>query len=1131
MINKTFRRLALGAAAVTVAGVVVPVALAQSASAATTTTLSVAPTTDYTVTGGPASFAVTPTPALAAGQSIYYDIYSGPDASTAQPFLGTVCTAPVAPATAWTCGFTAGATPGTDHIHFFAAATGGATYSASDPSVDGTAVVAGAVNSVTIAPTTAHQAQGVYQNYQVTATDSGGRPVPGATITITATQSNATGGVAGDLSILTSGASTARSTAFYGVDTPSPAGTNGTATGTVTTGDGTAIGANAEPAGQGTVNVASKVTGTVAINASGGAGISSNATQTVDAGTANDVTTVTLTPTSQSVFVGDTVTEIATLKNAQGDLVGGVTPSGFVTGANTGATVGTTQTTGAGTSTLTYTASSAGSDTLTGYVNQTNHSVNTGGLDAGEPSGTASITVSSSLASPVLTNSCSGASTTGNPTHDGTCAVAASAGNQTVTFTLKSSVGGSSVPAAGRTLVFTTSAGYTVSPGSAVTDSNGQATVTVTDTAGTPASGSVTATFTNGSAGNVVDSPDVNFVTTTASALSVTPLSQTKVAGSQVTVTGTAKNALGAGVSGDVITFVVSNRNNVGNNLGATGTCTTDSTGSCNFTYTDQGPALTGATTGTDYINATDSATPPNTAPMTQAGGVAAATVTYVAAGEATAATVTLSPTSQGPIATTPAGKTGTTTAVTANVKNSNTQNLANDTVTFTSTGVGTFVNPTTGASLGTSTTVATDGSGNAKVYVASSTPGTQTVTASADGIQSGPASITYVNSAYNPVIPTRVADTRTGQGGISLYGSGSTAPTGPLAPNTLYDFDLSNTNAPLGAAAYVFNVTVIGPTSAGNLRIAPLVYCASNGVPTTSLVNFQPGKDVANSIVIPQQNVGCGYSDQFVIYLAGSAANVAIDLQGFYSSTNEFTGITPTRVADTRNSGGPVAANTSQVFQISGPAGLPAGAKAVALNVTAIGPTGQGNLRIYPDGASVPNTSNINYIPGVDKAAFVVVNLPADGKIDVYSAGSPVNVAIDVFGYYPSTATVVTQAPARVFDSRTGTELQAGTPVDVTVAGPGATGGANVPANAQAVLVSLTAIHAADSTGVGNLRAYPTGTTTPTVSNINYVGPNEDVANFAIVPIGANGQITLYSAGSNINAAVDILGYVPAAS
>ncbi|HZM64906.1 MAG TPA: hypothetical protein VFC16_01235, partial [Nakamurella sp.] len=91
--------------------------------------------------------------------------------------------------------------------------------------------------------------------------------------------------------------------------------------------------------------------------------------------------------------------------------------------------------------------------------------------------------------------------------------------------------------------------------------------------------------------------------------------------------------------------------------------------------------------------------------------------------------------------------------------------------------------------------------------------------------------------------------------------------------------------------------------------------------------------------------------------------------------------------------------------------------------------------------------------------------------------------------------------------------------------------GKAGVPTDAQAVLVSVTAVHSAGSTGVGNLRIYPADAALPNASNVNYISATTDVANFAIVKLAASGQLSLYSDGSPIDALVDVVGYVPAGS
>ncbi|MHB8342496.1 MAG: hypothetical protein ACYDB7_15200, partial [Mycobacteriales bacterium] len=77
-----------------------------------------------------------------------------------------------------------------------------------------------------------------------------------------------------------------------------------------------------------------------------------------------------------------------------------------------------------------------------------------------------------------------------------------------------------------------------------------------------------------------------------------------------------------------------------------------------------------------------------------------------------------------------------------------------------------------------------------------------------------------------------------------------------------------------------------------------------------------------------------------------------------------------------------------------------PTTATAVAVNITAVGPTGVGYLEAFPDGTTRPVASTVNYTPGETTANFQVVALGSNGKLDLYSANSSVNVVIDVVGY-----------------------------------------------------------------------------------------------------------------------------------
>jgi hypothetical protein len=128
------------------------------------------------------------------------------------------------------------------------------------------------------------------------------------------------------------------------------------------------------------------------------------------------------------------------------------------------------------------------------------------------------------------------------------------------------------------------------------------------------------------------------------------------------------------------------------------------------------------------------------------------------------------------------------------------------------------------------------------------------------------------------------------------------------------------------------------------------------------------------------------------------------------------FYPLTPCRVVDTRGSVGPqggpaLAANTVRSFSIIGVngCGIPATAKAAAINITAILATDNGDLRIFPYQSAVPLASVINFST-VDFALAngAIVPLANIGGTDISvqtdmppgSTGS-VHLVIDVTGYF----------------------------------------------------------------------------------------------------------------------------------
>jgi hypothetical protein len=106
---------------------------------------------------------------------------------------------------------------------------------------------------------------------------------------------------------------------------------------------------------------------------------------------------------------------------------------------------------------------------------------------------------------------------------------------------------------------------------------------------------------------------------------------------------------------------------------------------------------------------------------------------------------------------------------------------------------------------------------------------------------------------------------------------------------------------------------------------------------------------------------------------------------------------------------------------------------------------------------------------------------------------------------------------PTRILDTRISHQTLGATGMlNLTV-----TGG-EVPADATAVALNVTATN---TTAPSYLSVYPAGSPIPTVSNLNW-STGQTVANLVIVPVGANGQVTLYNSQGSTDVVVDLEGY-----
>ncbi len=118
-----------------------------------------------------------------------------------------------------------------------------------------------------------------------------------------------------------------------------------------------------------------------------------------------------------------------------------------------------------------------------------------------------------------------------------------------------------------------------------------------------------------------------------------------------------------------------------------------------------------------------------------------------------------------------------------------------------------------------------------------------------------------------------------------------------------------------------------------------------------------------------------------------------------------DFYTVTPCRALDTR-SGSSLMSGTVSHLSMSGICGVPLTARAVSVNVTASGASGEGYLTFFPGDGELPGTSTINFRPGTARANNAILLLAADdtGRLAVYSfvtGGGHVDVMLDVNGYF----------------------------------------------------------------------------------------------------------------------------------
>lgn len=422
----------------------------------------------------------------------------------------------------------------------------------------------------------------------------------------------------------------------------------------------------------------------------------------------------------------------------------------------------------------------------------------------------------------------------------------------------------------------------------------------------------------------------------------------------------------------------------------------------------------------------------------------------------------------------------------------------------------------------------------------------------------------------FHEITPVRIHDSRRDDSALGPLGQRTSGPDVGVA----YDVSLFGGKSPLeftdadkdgfddNVLAVVANVTVVTPDRPGHLTIFPKAETPGE----SSVTNFLPGQTVANSTIL-RPGKG-GKVSLFLNTPSGAGkAHTIIDISGWFSTSDYDTRgarvvpVDPTRIYDSKNTGGTLRGTQQVPLQIRGAKGglVPKSADVVGVivNLTGVNAFGQSqrtHMSVVPGAfdtgkkATWPGTSNLNLEPGQTRANLAIVPVGNDGKIRLFNLQGEVRMVVDVTGYLlrkPDASragrVIPLETSFRSLDTRRdefhdqplGPAMAEDFSFDAFVDDVKIGGD---PVGAQSGLFgNLTAVGLQPQYSWGpaersHMTVYPTpaggSQTPPQISNLNLT-ENEAVPNMALLRYGAQDRIRFFNFAGYVDYILDVYAVV----
>lgn len=240
---------------------------------------------------------------------------------------------------------------------------------------------------------------------------------------------------------------------------------------------------------------------------------------------------------------------------------------------------------------------------------------------------------------------------------------------------------------------------------------------------------------------------------------------------------------------------------------------------------------------------------------------------------------------------------------------------------------------------------------------------------------------IGWFNDEFVGVNPQRVLDTRSWFAGA------------PLSPGVTRDLPLDLlTEIPVDAIAVALNATAIAGPAPTTMSVRP------TGSEPLEAPQFSLGADqvVTQSMVVGLSNGSLSIAN------GEGAANLVVDITGWFRSDGSFAASAPQRVLETKAKlcGVTVGPNETRTVQLTSAGDV----GAAMVNMHAEGASEPTFLTVWRAGAPRPAISNLSVVPGSSVSNTAVVELGPAGQVEIFNNAGTVEITVDVVGTFRGT-------------------------------------------------------------------------------------------------------------------------------